>query len=209
MNLIFMLLLCVVVGYLLGSVNTSLLVGKFLYKTDIRDYGSGNAGTTNALRVLGKKATLYVLLGDFLKGILACGIAKYLVGDAALSQEIAIAVAGLVVVIGHIWPVYFNFKGGKGVLTTLAVALMMDWKITLVLLLVFIVIVAITKYVSLGSIVGISMFPIMYIVCNKNYILIIFSVLLAAIVLIKHRDNFKRIFAGTENKLSTKKVINK
>ena len=129
-------------GYLLGSLNTSLIVGRF-YKVDVRKHGSGNAGMTNTLRTLGKKAALFVILGDIAKGVLA-----WLAGYFIYGGQLGGMLGGTACITGHIWPVFFGFRGGKGVLTAFAVLLMLDWQIALGLLLVFIVILLATRYVS-------------------------------------------------------------
>ena len=138
------------IGYLIGSVNTSIIIGKLLYKADVRDYGSGNAGATNALRAFGKGAALAVIVGDLLKGILACLIGRYVFGEINPGSGIFLGeyFAGFFAVIGHNWPVYFGFKGGKGVATSFAVILMFSPVAALICLGAFIVIVAITRYVS-------------------------------------------------------------
>ncbi len=193
------LILAAIAGYLLGSLNSSLIVGKF-YGVDIRKHGSGNAGTTNTLRTLGKKAALFVLIGDMLKGILAYLVGFYISGDPMGGM-----IGGLAAIIGHNWPLYFGFKGGRGVLTSLAVLLMMDWKIALVLLGIFIIIVALTRYVSLGSIIGAALFPILSLLMGRDLTHIIFSAIIGIMIIILHRDNIKRLLAGTESKLGAKK----
>jgi len=197
----FPVLLILIVGYFLGSINSALVVGKF-YNIDIRQHGSRNAGTTNVLRTLGKKAAVLVIIGDLLKGILACTVARLLVGASAASS--AIAIAGLATVMGHNWPVYFHFKGGKGVLTTFAIAMMMDWKVSIFLFILFIIIVLMFKYVSLGSIICSLLFPIIFILGSKDGVSITCSILLALLVLIRHIGNLRRIIDGTEHKLGYK-----
>jgi len=157
----FLIALTVITGYLLGSLNSSLIVGK-LYGVDIRKKGSGNAGLTNTMRVLGKTAALAVLAGDIIKGIIACIVGLLLVGQTG------ILAGGTAAVIGHNWPLYFGFKGGKGVLTTLAVIMMMDWRIGLLLLGVFLIIVFVTRYVSLGSIIGAALIPVFSFLFGKD-----------------------------------------
>lgn len=188
-----------IIGYLLGSINSSLVVGKF-YGVDVRKHGSGNAGATNTLRTLGKKAAIIATLGDMLKGIVACII------GLLLAKEIGVMAAGIAAIIGHNWPLYFKFKGGKGVLTTLAVVLMMDWRIALVVLGAFIIVVAITRFVSLGSIVATILFPIFAATLfGKTIEFIIFSSILAFLIIFRHNANIVRIFKGTESKLGAKK----
>lgn len=145
-----MLVLSAVIGYLLGSVNTSLVVGKLIYNTDVRQYGSGNAGATNTLRTLGKTAALLVVIGDSLKGILACLMGRWLAGETSAGVYAGEYLAGIMAVIGHNWPLYFGFRGGKGVMTAFAVALMLSPMAALICLLLFIVTVAITRYVPLA-----------------------------------------------------------
>ena len=206
-----------IVAYLLGSVNSAIIVGK-LHKINIKEHGSGNAGLTNTLRVLGKKAAVCVLLGDVLKGVIAIGIAMLVVpafitnleGNAVLAN-IANQLAGVAVVLGHIFPIYYGFKGGKGVLTSITVMFMINWEISLLCLTLFIIIVAITKYVSLGCILAAFAFPCLVLLSGKIPFLmnrvdmLAFSVVLAAIVIIMHRSNIKRLLKHEENKLSFSK----
>lgn len=189
-----------IIGYLLGSANSSLIVGKF-YGVDIRKHGSGNAGTTNTLRTLGKKAALFVLLGDMLKGILACIIGYLITGRS----DMGIMIGGIGAILGHNWPLYFGFKGGRGVLTSLAVVLMVDWRTALVLLCVFIIIVALARYVSLGSTVAAALLPAASALLGSDMKHIIFSAILGLMIIILHRDNIKRLLNGTESKLGAKK----
>ncbi|AUS95969.1 acyl-phosphate glycerol 3-phosphate acyltransferase [Clostridium thermosuccinogenes] len=187
-----------VVGYLLGSANSSLIVGKF-YGVDVRKHGSGNAGATNTLRTLGKKAALFTTIGDMLKGFIACLIGMYLAGDTG------VIIGGMAAVAGHNWPVFFGFKGGKGILTTLAVVLMMEWKIALILLGIFIIIVAISRYISLGSITSAALLPVFALIFNKSVEFVVVSFILALIAIARHRKNISRILNGTESKFGVKK----
>lgn len=201
-----------ILGYLLGSVNSSLIVGRF-YGVDVRKHGSGNAGTTNTLRTLGKKAALFVLIGDLLKGILAYTAGFYIpvilhqLSGSGVEGGKAIAgmVAGTAAIIGHVWPVYFGFKGGKGVLTSLAVLLMIDWKVALILLGLFIIIVLLTRYVSLGSTVCAALFPVLSIILGRDAAVIGFSAVIAILIIYLHRTNIGRLLNGTESKLGAPK----
>lgn len=195
----FLVIFAGVVGYLLGSANSALIVGKF-YGVDIRQHGSGNAGATNALRTLGKKAALFVLIGDLAKGIISYLIGYYLAGGLG-----ALA-GGTAAILGHNWPLYFKFKGGKGVLTSLAVVLMMDWRIALIILGIFIVIVALTRYVSLGSIIGAALFPIISLLLNKETKFVVFALAIGLLVIFRHRANIERILKGNESRLGEKKA---
>ncbi len=194
--------LSAVIGYMLGSLNSSIIVGKF-YGVDVRMHGSGNAGITNALRTLGKKAALFVLLGDIAKGLIA-----YLVGYLICGTHLGGMIGGTAAILGHVWPVYFGFKGGKGVLTSLAVLLLIDWRIALGLLGVFVVIVLITRYVSLGSIIAAALFPIAAVVFSRGIETVIFSGIIAVLIIAKHHANIKRLLDGTESKLSFSKTRN-
>ena len=214
-----------IVAYLLGSVNSSIIVGKF-YKIDIREHGSGNAGLTKKLRTLGKKAAVFVLIGDILKGVLAILFARLLaptavIGQFSLGEEIlplektftdlAMQIAGVLVILGHIFPVFYKFKGGKGVLTSATVIMMVNWQVGLACLLVFIVVVALTRYVSLGSVLSAFAFPIFLVGLDKyigkmeDFSWLIFGIILASIVIFMHRGNIVRLFKNTERKLGEKK----
>jgi len=207
------LVLALLAGYLLGSANTSLIVGKF-YGVDVRKHGSGNAGTTNTLRTLGKLPALLVIIGDLLKGILAC-VAGYYIFKAGLNaaepdwlkehMAIGVLTGGTGSVLGHNWPLYFGFKGGKGVLTTFAVILIAAPIQGLILLGIFLVVVALTRYVSLGSIIAAAVFPFLIAFMGKGLEYIVFAVFVAVLVILRHSSNIKRLLNGTENKLGDKK----
>ncbi len=205
------LVIAVIIGYLLGSLNTSIIVGK-LYGTDIRKHGSGNAGTTNTLRTLGKAAAAMVLAGDILKGVIAYIIGNIVVNTIPETITLNIAgiggmAGGIAAIAGHNWPVYFGFKGGKGVLTSISVVMMMDWKLGLILLGIFAVIVAVTRYVSLGSIVASVAFPVSAVIKGNSTVFIIFSAILAVLAISRHSGNIKRLLNGTEAKLGEKKKV--
>lgn len=199
-----MIILSAVAGYLLGSVNTSLVLGKLFYKKDVRQYGSGNAGATNTLRTLGKTAAIMVVVGDFLKGILACLIGKWLAGETSDGVYGGMYVAGIMAVIGHNWPLYFGFKGGKGVMTAFAAVLMFSPLAALICLLSFVLVVAITRYVSLGSIIGGAAFPLVAWILGEQLFLILTGVLLALLIIFRHSSNISRLLDGNEKKLSFK-----
>lgn len=183
-------------GYLLGSLNSSLITGKF-YRVDVRQHGSGNAGMTNTMRTLGKKAALFVLSGDIAKGVLAF-FAGYLICDGRLGGMLG----GTAAVLGHIWPVFFGFKGGKGVLTSLTVLFLIDWPIALGLLLIFVLILLLTRYVSLGSVTAAFMFPVAAVVFGRDIQTVVFSAIISILIIIKHNANIKRLLNGTESKFS-------
>ncbi len=204
--IVIVILFSSIIGYLFGSVNTSILVGKLLHKVDIREHGSGNAGATNTLRTLGKGAAILVVIGDFLKGVLACLVGRYVFGELNPGDGVYLGqyMAGFFAVVGHNWPVYFGFKGGKGVMTSFAVALMLSPLAALACLVGFIIIVAITKYVSLGSMVCAIIFPIAALILNEPLPMVLIGIALVTLIIWRHRANIERLIAGNEKKLSFK-----
>ncbi|HEY8500719.1 MAG TPA: glycerol-3-phosphate 1-O-acyltransferase PlsY [Clostridia bacterium] len=196
--------LSVVIGYLLGSINASVLIGKIFYGKDIREYGSGNAGATNTLRTFGKPAAAAVFIVDFLKGIAACFIGQLLVGYIDDFGWAGVYLAGFAAVLGHNWPAFFGFRGGKGVLTSFAVILYISPVPALICLAVFIVVVALTRYVSLGSIVGAVIWPVVSLFFKLPVLMIAIAVLMSFLIVVRHRENIKRLLDGTEKKLSFK-----
>ncbi len=191
-------IISLVLGYLLGSINGSMIVSKCLGK-DIRNYGSGNAGATNTLRVFGKKAVIAVSLIDFLKGIFAVLFAKLL-----FDGDVFVYIAGAAAILGHIFPVFFGFRGGKGVLTSFAVMIAAQPLAALIIGALAIAIMAITKYVSLGSCIGALLFIIYPFVFFKSIELCVFCVFCGVTVIVKHKSNIKRLLNGTERKLGEK-----
>ena len=200
------ILAALALGYLLGSFNTAVIVGK-IYGKDIRSHGSKNAGLTNTLRVLGKPAAAFVLAGDILKGIVACLIGLYL-GVYVRSGEavdcVSLLAAGAGAVIGHNWPVYFGFKGGKGALTAATVMFMFNWVMALICLGFFVMIVALTRYVSLGTVSAAVLFVALSFIpaFGNTFYFDVFAGLMALMIIFKHRENIRRLLSGTENKLA-------
>ena len=201
-----------IVAYLLGSISFSVIISKKLAGFDVREKGSGNAGATNVLRSVGKKGALLTLLGDALKGVVAILFA-ILVGAIAKNADksLLVQIAGILVVIGHTFPIFFVFKGGKGVATALGVLLMTNWKIGLICLVFALVLMILTKMVSMGSVGAAILFPVLTLFIQSNYTVsdgssyFIYSIILAVIVAFNHRSNIQRILNGTENKISFKK----
>lgn len=204
-----------IIAYLIGSINFSVLISKKMAGFDVREKGSGNAGTTNMLRSVGKKAAAITLICDILKGVISIVIA-IIVGNIAknLDRELLLQIAGIAVVLGHTFPIFFGFKGGKGVATSLGVLLISNWQIGLICLVFAVVLMALTRMVSLGSCAAAVLFPVLTLFINQHYTVLtdcksgrvyfVYSVILAIIVLYNHRSNIKRILNGTENKLSFK-----
>lgn len=184
------------ISYLLGGVNSAILVSRIGYHDDIRKYGSKNAGLTNVLRVYGKKAAAVTLAGDIAKTLLACFIGSIFLGQTGAY------IAGCGAVIGHIWPVYFNFKGGKGVLAFAAAALYCNATVFLIMITIFFIIVAFTKYISLGSVMCALIYPlILSRFIGTNNAVIIPVLVVSVIIAVKHWGNIKRLRDGTENKI--------
>ena len=200
---------CLVFGYVFGLFQTGYLYGRMNH-IDIRNYGSGNSGTTNALRVLGKKAGLIVFIGDFFKMVLACLLVLiFLKGDP--NTDLYVLYTGLGVVMGHNFPFYLGFKGGKGIASMAGLLVSMDWRVTLVFAAVFLGTVIITRYVSLGSIFVVILFFIQMVLYESMgayqvapgsrlefYAL---AGVLTGMAIWRHRANIRRLLAGTENKL--------
>ncbi len=202
-------LLAGLAAYLLGSLNFGVIVSHLCYRDDIRRHGSGNAGTTNALRTYGKGAAAAVLVGDFLKGTAAVWL-----GCALTGQLLGGWLASLLVVLGHMFPVFFGFRGGKGVATAAGAILLLNPYILLGLLAVFVLIIACTRYVSLASVVVAGLFPVLTLAYGlavkmaPQGIAVTAGFALAAggLVIWKHRTNIQRLRAGTESRLGTKKA---
>lgn len=198
-----------IIAYLLGSISFSVIISKKMAGFDVREKGSGNAGSTNVLRTVGKKAAVLTLICDCLKGVLAILIA-YIAGNIVkdIDRSLLVQLAGIFVVIGHTFPVFFKFKGGKGVATSLGVLLMVNWQIGLICLVFALVLMALTRFVSLGSVAAAVLFPVLTVFIRTNYLVpgnyIIFGIILAAFVIFNHRENVKRLLEGKENKLSFK-----
>ncbi len=203
-----------IIAYLIGSINISVILSKKVAGFDVREKGSGNAGTTNMLRNIGKKAAAITLIFDILKGIVAISLA-ILIGNIANvgNKSLLVQIAGLGVILGHTFPIFFNFKGGKGIATSLGVLLMSNWKIGLICLVFALVLIILSRMVSLGSIAATILFPVLTLFITDNYIVsegsgyFIYSVILAIIVAFNHRENIKRLLNGTEDKISFKEKI--
>ncbi len=209
-------LITILASYLLGSINSAIIISKVLYRDDIRKYGSGNAGMTNMLRTYGLGAAGLTLLGDILKTVLAIVVAGVLFGfgyAGAVSTTPECYIAGLFTVMGHIFPLYYGFKGGKGVLATATVALVLSPVPFAILITVFVIMVWASKYVSLGSVTGAVLYP----VAVNGYFIVMFgqhstpgiisltTILIAVIIVWKHWGNLQRISNRTERKISFKK----
>ncbi|MBQ7573296.1 MAG: glycerol-3-phosphate 1-O-acyltransferase PlsY [Clostridia bacterium] len=206
-------------AYFIGSINFSIILSRAISGKDIRESGSGNAGATNMLRTHGKGMGVLTLLLDVLKGVVAVLIAMLVIElssrtGAELYNAMCVAsltyLSGLFVIIGHNFPIFFGFKGGKGVATALGVVMMLNWKIGIVVLVIAITIMAVTRYVSLGSIIAAALFVVldvsyMFFLDKWNIAEVICVVFMGAIIVLRHHANIKRLMTGTENKLGAKK----
>lgn len=208
-------------AYLIGSINPSIILSKTLAGSDIRTSGSGNAGATNMLRTYGKKMAIATLLLDVLKGVIAVLIARlvdelflcHISTTDELSTHIVGSlpyIAGFFVALGHNFPVFFGFRGGKGVATGLGVLLSLNWQVGLICLVIAVSIMAISRYVSLGSVIGAGLFPILLLAFSLgsgeiDIFSLFFAVALAVLIIARHHSNIKRLIRGEENKLFAKK----
>jgi len=190
-------IIIVIISYLLGNLSFAYILGKFVMKKDVRDYGSGNSGTTNAIRAFGAKIGVWVFIGDTLKGVVAVLIGKAIIGD------IGGYLAGVFVIIGHNWPALLNFKGGKGVATSAGVMLTINPFVSLICFAIGLTIALTTRMVSLGSIIGMSLAPIVILIFVRPFDLqlFVFCTLIVSMSIYRHKENIKRLIAGKENKL--------
>ena len=187
-----------VCAYLLGSLSFAIIVSKVTMGKDIRNYGSGNAGLTNAYRTMGAGKTLFVLIGDIAKGAAAVSIGMLLAGPVGK------LVAGIFVILGHMFPLYFGFRGGKGVLVGAVMLLLFDWRMFLIAFVLFFLAVAVTRWISLGSILGAVSFPITMAIFYRDPVLIAMAFGMAVAVIFMHRSNIMRMLRGQENRFSFK-----
>ncbi len=199
------------ISYLLGSLNFAIIISGKQYRQDIRSFGSKNAGMTNMMRTYGKKAAGFTLLGDALKAVVSC-----LIGYALIGQYGAYF-AGLFCIMGHMFPIYYRFRGGKGVVTAAVTMLMCNPIVFLILLVIFVIIVLTTKFISLGSVVCVMLYPIVLDRIERSTLLyenppagcpyVIFAILIMLLVVLKHRENIIRLYHGKESKFSFKKSV--
>ena len=214
--LIGLMLFCIAFSYLLGSLNFAIIISKAKYGDDIRKHGSGNGGMTNMLRTYGKGTAGLTLLGDALKAAVSVTV-----GCALLGVFFGGYLCGFFCMLGHMFPIYYRFKGGKGVVTVATTVLLLNPLVFAILFLVFVIVVASTKYVSLGSVMSVVLYPVILNrfddIMLEYYISLgivpgtdtLFAVLTAVLVVFMHRENIKRLFAGKESKISLGKKTDK
>jgi glycerol-3-phosphate acyltransferase PlsY len=196
----FMMILTAIAAYLLGNVNGAILASHIIAHEDVRDHGSGNAGLTNFIRNYGVQNALLVFLFDGGKAVLSCLIGGWLLGNYGMGLEGRI-LGGLFVIVGHVFPAVYDFKGGKGILSGFFVALTVDWRVALIILGVFAVVYALTMYVSLSSVLGATAFCIGFVCFHfGNWMAMICGVAAGLLTIIMHHTNIKRLIKGEERK---------
>lgn len=210
--------LAALIPYLLCSINSAIIVTKIRSGQDIRELGSGNAGLTNTLRTQGKAAALFVLIGDILKGVLSIilvhFIFRFILGADTYSHTDGWSwvnyLSGVFAMLGHVFPLYYGFKGGKGILVTFAAMLAINWIAGVVPFIIFVIIVAITRYVSLGSVVAAACYPFAVLIFSLmqgdsvSWINFALAAVIGAMLIFMHRENIKRLANHTEKKLGQK-----
>ena len=214
-------LISALTGYLLGSINSAILTVKLWKHEDIRNFGSGNAGLTNTLRCFGKGCALMTLIGDLSKGMIAVVLSQYfgkLLSGAETDLYLFGCIAGIFAILGHVFPLYHGFKGGKGVLVGVSIFLILDWRVFLILIGIFSLVLVISKYVSLSSIIATACCPFLTLAAQYfwhdihgqeftlNQMLLHFGLLclMAFMIIYMHRSNIERLKNGTESKIGQK-----
>ena len=211
--IIIKLVIVAIISYLLGSCNFGIIISKSLKKEDIRESGSGNAGTTNMMRTYGKILGILTIIGDIVKVFVAIWLAFKIMSVEETKmifdrisdnpQYVLKSFAGLFAVAGHIFPCFFKFKGGKGVATSGGMVIMIDWRIALILFAIFVLTILISRYVSLGSIIMAVLYPVFMGLFHKDAGLVIISLVFTLIVVTAHRENIKKLINHTENKIGS------
>ena len=189
-------ILCAVLGYLLGSFSASILISKYIFRRDVRKSGSGNAGAANTARVFGIGAGLLTLLGDFLKCLIAMLLTR------ALAGEIGMCVGGMTCMLGHCFPLYFHFRGGKAVATGAAVALLIDWRVLAIALAVYLLAAVLFRFASLASLCAAAAIPVSSLILSVSTPRLVLAIFTFVLVAVMHRGNIARLIAGTEPKFS-------
>ena len=202
-------LLTTLIAYFCGCFNGAVIVSKYILRDDVRNHGSGNAGLTNFYRTFGGPLTLVVILTDVFKAIVAIWVGMFLFRQMVANEALIIALskywAGLFCLLGHMFPCMFHFKGGKGILSGGAIAIMIDWRIALVVWGGFLILAILTRYVSLGSCWAGASFPFATWFVYHNVVITVLGAVIGLLILYMHRGNIKRLLTGTENKFSLHK----
>ena len=194
------LILTAIIAYALGSINGAIIAGRFVFHKDVRCYGSGNAGLTNYYRNFGTPGIVLLVLIDVLKAVAAVLIGGALLNKAGI-REVGMLFAGFCMILGHMFPAYYQFRGGKGVLSGVTMAFLVDWRVGLCCFLTFLILLLFTRYVSLGSVVGSALCPVYLWVFGHEKLSIILGALCALLIVIKHAENIVRLVGGTERRI--------
>jgi len=192
------LLIACVASYLIGSIPNGLILGKAIWGVDLRKHGSNNIGATNAWRIIGKKAGVSIFLLDMVKGVIGAGLGIFYAGS-----PLAGVLCGILAVIGHSWSIFLGFKGGKSVSTGLGVLMMLMPKVAFIVFLVWLAVVFVTQYVSLGSIIGAALVPVLAYIFSMPMEYFVFGVLAAVFIIYRHKANIDRLLHGRENKIKS------
>lgn len=201
MSVVFTVALTLLVSYLLGCFNGSVMTSHFIIRDDVRQHGSGNAGLTNFYRTYGARYALCVIICDMGKTVLACLIGGYLMHWVVGDWTLGLLIAGIGCELGHMFPVFFGLRGGKGILSGGVLVLMLDWRVALIAWGLFAVLWLTTRYVSLGSVAATASMPVsVFLLMGHNWLYTVLSAAIAALVIWCHRGNIQRLLSGTEKK---------
>lgn len=201
MSVVFTVALTLLVSYLLGCFNGSVMTSHFIIRDDVRQHGSGNAGLTNFYRTYGARYALCVIICDMGKTVLACLIGGYLMHWVVGDWTLGLLIAGIGCELGHMFPVFFGLRGGKGILSGGVLVLMLDWRVALIAWGLFVSLWLLTRYVSLGSVAATASMPVsVFLLMGHNWLYTVLSAAVAALVIWCHRGNIRRLLTGTEKK---------
>lgn len=201
MSVVFTVALTLLVSYLLGCFNGSVMTSHFIIRDDVRQHGSGNAGLTNFYRTYGARYALCVIICDMGKTVLACLIGGYLMHWVVGDWTLGLLIAGIGCELGHMFPVFFGLRGGKGILSGGVLVLLLDWRVALIAWGLFVSLWLLTRYVSLGSIAATASMPVsVFLLMGHNWLYTVLSAAIAALVIWCHRGNIQRLLTGTEKK---------
>jgi len=204
----------IILGYLIGSIPVGFILGKLARGIDIREHGSGNIGMTNVMRILGVRAGVFVFFADIAKGAAAVALAWAILAYSPNMVVWGQVAGGAAAIVGHSWPIYIGFKGGRGIATGFGAVLVLSWPVGLIAFTVFLLVVGLSRYVSLGSILGaltmlLAMIPfvVLDVWSFGHFAYIVFGLVVVPIVIFRHRDNIRRLLSGTESKIGSSRTV--
>lgn len=204
----------IILGYLIGSIPVGFILGKLVRGIDIREHGSGNIGMTNVMRILGVKAGVFVFFADIAKGAAAVALAWAILAYSPNMVVWGQVAGGAAAIVGHSWPIYIGFKGGRGIATGFGAVLVLSWPVGLIAFTVFLLVVGLSRYVSLGSILAaltmlLAMIPfvVLDVWSFGHFAYIVFGLVVVPIVIFRHRDNIRRLLSGTESKIGSSRTV--